>query len=215
VYDVRVQGLESMHLGAVDPENSKLLIPRLEHASRTIRHIRLPQHPNHPHDFVPHSICYPNQQGTTGEVKSMTTSNEASLATDVIYTNPELGLALIEDIIRRSLQSVLTSGFSVELRQGRQTPWVLPWYEDPLHPLVQAAVAEASTVTQHPVERRYGRGVADENILANWGIPMVLFPPRAQDEHTVTERGDASCVETTLVPFLHRMAGTERTLVNW
>jgi acetylornithine deacetylase/succinyl-diaminopimelate desuccinylase-like protein len=142
-------------------------------------------------------------------MSSMTAENDARFKVEVIYTNPDLELAVIEDIIRRALQAVLTEDFSVELVKGRQTPWIRPWFEEPNHPLVQAAVHEAGEVVQHPVERRYARGVADENIIAHMGVPMVLFPPRGQDEHNVNERVDVSYVDRVMVPFLHRMAGTE------
>ncbi|MBU0766259.1 M20/M25/M40 family metallo-hydrolase [Patescibacteria group bacterium] len=214
VFDVTIEGLESMHMGRVDPNNPNLLARRLSKAIDTLLNIQLPSHPKHPKGIMPNSYCYPNEVNIQPS-KSLTTTSLAAVKVEVLYTNPALGLPEIESEIRRALRSTLERGCHVELHKDRKTPWIKPWYEGTDHPLVNAAVEQASYILGTDVKKKVGRGVADENIPAHLGIPMIIFPPRAEGEHTIGECVDTSYIDSAMVPFLQRMADLHYNPVNW
>jgi acetylornithine deacetylase/succinyl-diaminopimelate desuccinylase-like protein len=212
VFDVTIHG-KSIHMGAIDPQDPELLPPRMETASATIRGIHLETHPTHPPGFMPPTIVFPKGFQML-EPPGMNSPPIGKICVEVIYTNPSLDLAEIEAQIREQLARALTGGFFVQLRKSRQFPYIKPWYEDPRHPFVQAAVDVASAVHGTPVQRRSCKGTADEPILAHRGIPMVTYPPCATGEHTENEQIDIRSIPP-MVSFLHGMAATERNLVDW
>jgi acetylornithine deacetylase/succinyl-diaminopimelate desuccinylase-like protein len=214
LFDVAIEG-EAMHMGAANPRSEQLLFRRFAEALKAVGDISLPEHPEHPPGFMPPSVCIPKRMTSKGQ-EAMTTERLGTMVVEALYTNPALELPHIESTIREALQRVLSEKFSVELSPTRKTPWVKPWYENSFHALVKAA-QETSLVVYRTdsVCKRSGRGVGDENILANWGTPMVIFPPRAQGEHTSHEVTDVSHIDQHMVPFLHQMARYKHSLIEW
>ena len=178
-------------------------------------------HPDHPQPgseeygvTFPRSICLPHLS-TMRNPLSMTMPARGVIKVEVLYTNATLTLAGIEEKIRKATEEALGDNrFSIN-REPRTTDFLKPWIERPDHPLVQSGLHHLRDITGDEVELAYGKPTANENVIANWGMPVITLPPDAEGEHSANERVRVSYVDEVMVPWILAMAGSERSHTHW
>ncbi|HCI03416.1 TPA: hypothetical protein DE059_00655, partial [Candidatus Peribacteria bacterium] len=105
--------------------------------------------------------------------------------------------------------------FEIGKQTGRVTPFIKPWIENAGHPLIQSAVQHLQEVTGQAPRKIIGCPTANENVIANWGVPTVTLPPEAEGEHSANERTRLSYVDNVMVPWILAMAKSDNDHVNW
>ena len=220
--EVVVEALKTDHLGAVtDPDDPEYLDHRMGVARAAIKKVIPECHPDHPQPgseeygvTFPRSICLPHLS-TMRNPLSMTMPARGVIKVEVLYTNATLTLAGIEEKIRKATEEALGDNrFSIN-REPRTTDFLKPWIERPDHPLVQSGLHHLRDITGDEVELAYGKPTANENVIANWGMPVITLPPDAEGEHSANERVRVSYVDEVMVPWILAMAGSERSHTHW
>ncbi|MDP7646179.1 MAG: M20/M25/M40 family metallo-hydrolase [Candidatus Peribacteraceae bacterium] len=222
VFEVTINAIRTDHLGTVtnsyDPE---YIDYRMDMAKTAIRRIMLANHPDHSQialsssDHLPRSICIPHLSGLEDPL-SMTMPTSGKIKIEVLYTNADLSHAEIEEEIRKAIAAALGDDkFEIGKQTGRVTPFIKPWIENPGHPLIQSAMQHLGEITGQTPRKIIGCPTANENVIANWGVPTVTLPPEAEGEHSASERTRLSYVDKVMVPWILAMAKSENSHVNW
>ena len=222
VFEVTINAIRTDHLGTViDSYDPEYIDFRMDKVKSAIRKIMLPNHPDHSQvainggDNLPRSICIPHLSGTVNP-RSMTMPASGKITIEVLYTNSDLSHAEIEEEIRGTIATALGDDkFEIGKQTGRATPFIKPWIENAGHPLIQSAVQHLQEVTGQAPRKIIGCPTANENVIANWGVPTVTLPPEAEGEHSANERTRLSYVDNVMVPWILAMAKSDNDHVNW
>ena len=221
-FNVIVEGLRTEHIGqARSMFCSEYAHERTYRAARAIDKIDLDKLPDLPEQDdrdviqMPPSRCQPYLYGMQ-DPNSMTVPRYGRINVQVIYTNAGLTEARIESEIRKAIETALgDTWFDVKKPPNRETDFLEPWKEDPDHPLVKSGLHHLEEIIGCPPELRYGGGTANECAIAHMGIPVITLPPNMEGEHGVGEKVRLSHIDDVMVPWLHKMAGSDRSHIHW
>jgi len=225
-FDVQIEVYEKGHMGRVGelPKDKQINFV-LRNILEKVEALDFPNPLGERDTRLAKSYCHPHDWGTIRQ-SGYSMNTRGFMEVEAIYTDPDLQLAAIEHSIRNALAAGVGSAAhgTVELQQGRRTPWIKPWYEDPNHPLVRSGQEELSHILREhagrfPQEKfaksavlAMGKPVAEEAVMSNEGVPTIVLPPDGDGEHSGRERTSLHYIEHVMIPFLRNMAGTEKQL---
>ncbi len=127
------------------------------------------------------------------ENTSLSLPEYAVIELDRHMVTPETPETVLEDV-QRFIDSLYSEGkfseidgkkITIKLKE-RKTPYLAPYITPQDNAYVQKLASVVREKLGEPVYN-YGASVADENIFASYGIPMISIGPKGGEEHTRNE----------------------------
>jgi succinyl-diaminopimelate desuccinylase len=143
------------------------------------------------HELLPRASQFVRR--LTGESSSLSFPEKATLELDRHLVIPETQESVLAEL-KKFIDSLYASGefkeidgrrISVKIKE-RKTPYLMPYVIDKEDQFVQQFVRVIKEKIGEPIYS-YGYSVADENIIATKGIPIVSVGPVGGNEHAANE----------------------------
>ncbi len=220
-YDLLLEGL-MRHSGEADIEDlDKMTLQRLAAADRAAANsaLKFPKHPNDTDKLFDKNARIALEHAHTAKPGSLSTPGDGEARFNVHYANPSLTAADIQLMIHESIKEALGDEHFILGKTERTVPWLRPWLERvdegsfarSVQSIASKVVSERSRKQQY-VQFRAGKGVADENIISQHGIPIMCIPPQGEGAHKEVERSNVNSVTEFQTPVLQAAAAYDGVL---
>lgn len=210
VFDLLVEA-KRKHAGAAElADLPDTPLQRLARADSALWHMDFNPHPNDTNNLLKGKIR--SGDGALEKTRSLSTSGGGHMRYNVHYCDPSLSAASIQKLMHQAVEKAIGDDLFILERPERSLPWLAPWCEDTSDGSYAQRIQQLATQVvsqtgqQQYVGFRCGPGVADENCIAQQGIPVVCIPPQGEGEHTSGERCNVRSIEEYQIPVIHAAA---------